>query len=162
MLDYYENTKWGKKLLSLKQLQSNQCQLASGSLLRHFMLVFPFNLSPVCTYLFKFSVLYIMNIVTTVNGFWFLFFRFGNVKLKRTLIIIIPSLSVASRLCVAVSLRIVRFLSAFFFLDFFLDFFFFLVSVHFWYALQETVNNCIIHWTKEGGTHYVYLKLVSW
>lgn len=38
----------------------------------------------------------------------------------------------------------------------------FFVVVLFQYALRETVNNCIIHWTEEDGTHYVYLKLVSW
>lgn len=48
------------------------------------------------------------EIITIVNDLFFLFFiHYGNVKLKRTLIIIIPSLSVASCLSVAVSLIIV-------------------------------------------------------
>lgn len=41
------------------------------------------------------------EIITIVNDLFFLFFiHYGNVKLKRTLIIIIPSLSVASCLSV--------------------------------------------------------------
>lgn len=61
-------------------------------------------------------------------------------------------------LCVAVSLIIVLF----FFSKVGIWLYFLLLFFLVWYALRETVNNCIIHWTEEDGTHYVYLKLVSW
>lgn len=93
-----------------------------------------------------------MNIITTVVGFIWSVLAMWSWREHWPCY----SLSPLHLVCVAVSLIIV-FL---FFSEVNLVLFF--VVVLFQYALRETVNNCIIHWTKEYGTHYVYLKSVSW
>lgn len=68
--------------------------------------------------------------------------------------------------CISSLLQCLSFFFFFFYDDYLVFFFFFafvfLSLLFFSMLLWETVNSCIIHWTTEDGTHYVYLKLVSW